>query len=373
MRRTQDSNMTDIVPKPEDNLSQNAKGPMRKPRNLVFICDGTLSSQTRGEETNAGHVWRLLEEYGQTDEQLYEYNAGIQGTGWRKWVNAASGMGVNVSICRGYAFLASHYQPGDRIFLLGFSRGAYAVRSLAGMIGSIGLLKSGYASERYVRLAFRYYEVGSNSMARRHFSQHRCHTDVPIEMLGIWDTVKSLGLPYPLLNRLAPMATEFHDDQLGAHIRHGYHALAIDEDRESYRPLLWSRSQDWEGRLEQVWFPGAHGDVGGEVRTYPAARPLANISLNWMLRRARMCSLHLPEDWAERFPENPAAPMMGCRSGIARFFLLRKPRRVGHRDGERVHGSVQARRDAVPRYKPRARGLADLAVDEQADEPAPLG
>ncbi len=358
--------MTDVVSKSGADCSQNASAPLRGPRNLVFICDGTLSSQTRGEETNAGQIWRLLAEYGQTEGQRFEYDPGIQGDGWRKWVNAASGMGVNVSICRGYAFLASHYQPGDRIFLLGFSRGAYAVRSLAGMIGSIGLLKSTYATERYVRLAFRYYEVGSNSMARRHFSQHRCHPDVPIEMLGIWDTVKSLGLPYPLLNRLAPMATEFHDDQLGSHIRHGYHALAIDEDRTSYAPMLWSRSRDWEGRLEQVWFPGAHGDIGGEVRTFPAARPLANISLNWMLRRARMCNMHLPSDWARRFPEDPAAPMMGCRSGIARLFFLRKPRRVGHRDGETVHSSVQTRRDALPKYKPRARGLAGPALEEEA-------
>lgn len=343
-----------------------ADSDVRSPRNLVFICDGTLSSQSEGEETNAGQVWRLLAEYGQTDDQVYEYDPGIQGVGWRRWLNAASGTGVNFSICRGYAFLASHYQPGDRIFLIGFSRGAYAVRSLAGMIGSIGLLKGIYASERYVRLAFRYYEVGSNSMARRHFSQHRCHADVQIEMLGIWDTVKSLGLPYPLLNRLAPMATEFHDDQLGRHIRHGYHALAIDEDRTSYQPLLWSRSPDWEGRLEQVWFPGAHGDVGGEVRTFPAARPLANLSLNWMLRRARQCSLHLPDDWADRFSENPAAPMMGCRSGIARLFLFRRPRRVGHRDGESVHRSVEARREALQNYRPRARGLAETTVEDPA-------
>lgn len=336
----------------------------RAPRNLVFICDGTLSSQSEGEETNAGQVWRLLAEHGQTEDQLYEYDPGIQGVGWRRWLNAASGMGVNYSISRGYAFLASNYRPGDRIFLIGFSRGAYAVRSLAGMIGNIGLLKDIYASERYVRLAFRYYEVGSNSMARRHFSQHRCYTDVEIEMLGIWDTVKSLGLPYPLLNRLAPMATEFHDDQLGRHIRHGYHALAIDEDRTSYQPLLWSRSPDWQGRLEQVWFPGAHGDVGGEVRTFPAARPLANLSLNWMLQRAHQRNLRLPDGWADRFRENPGAPMMGCRSGIARLFFFRRPRRVGHRDGESVHWSVQARREAVPKYRPQARGLAQTTLHD---------
>ena len=234
-----------------------------QPRNLVFMCDGTWSSLAATEATNLGNLWRMVGEVG-NQGQVAAYDRGIQGTGWRRWLNAASGLGVNMSICRGYGFLASNYRPGDRIFLFGYSRGAYAVRSLAGMIGRIGLLKAQYATERHVRLAFRYYEVGSNSMARRHFSAHRCHGDVQIEMLGIWDTVKSLGLPYPLLNRLAPMATEFHDDQLGAHIRHGYHALAIDEDRTSFRPLLWNRSPAWQGRLGTV-------EIHREFNTAPAA------------------------------------------------------------------------------------------------------
>jgi uncharacterized protein (DUF2235 family) len=323
------------------------------PRNLIFLCDGTLSSIAEGQETNLGLVYRLLSSMGQSASQRYEYDRGVQGTGWRKWVNAASGLGINLSICRGYAFLANHYRPGDRIFLLGFSRGAYAVRSLAGMIGRIGLIKRQYATERYVRLAFRFYEVGSNSMARQHFSAHRCHENVAIDMLGIWDTVKSLGLPYPLINRLAPMVTEFHDDQLGWHIKHGYHAIAIDEDRRSYKPLLWRLSPDWQGRVEQAWFPGAHADVGGEVRSDPRARPLSNISLNWMLRRAQRHGLHLPSGWEDQFPEDTTAPMLGCRTGIARFFLFRDPRKIGGGDGETIHLSIRDRIRSVQGYQPR--------------------
>jgi len=324
-----------------------------EPRNLVFVCDGTLSSIAAGEETNAGRLYRLLEEQGVTSDQFIRYDPGVQGKGWRKWLNAASGIGVNLSICRGYDFLSSHYRPGDRIYLFGYSRGAYAVRSLAGMIGQVGLLRRGYASQRYVRLAFRFYEANSNSPARQAFSRYRCHDGVKIEMLGVWDTVKSLGLPYPLLNRLAPMATEFHDDRLGPHIRHGYHALGIDEDRTSFRPILWNRSADWQGRLEQTWFPGAHGDVGGEVRTVPAARPLANLSLNWMLRRAARCGLQLPDDWPTRFSEDAAAPMMGSHSGIGMFFLFRSRRRVGGADGETIHLSIRERMTSVSHYHPR--------------------
>ncbi len=326
----------------------------RSPRNLLFVCDGTLSSLRRGEETNAGLLYRLASETGQSEIQRYEYDRGVQGSGFRKWVNAASGKGINHSIRRGYAFLASHYRPGDRIFLIGFSRGAYAVRSLAGMIGHIGLLHRNYATERHVRLAFRFYEVSSNSPARRMFSERRCHQGVEIEMLGVWDTVKSLGLPYPLLNRLAPMATEFHDDRLAPHIRHGYHALAIDEDRSSYRPRLWRYSREWQGRLEQAWFPGSHADIGGEVRSRRAARGLSNIPLNWILRRAERHGLKLPESWQERFPEDAAAPMIGCRTGIARFFVMREPRQVGGSDGETLHLSIRERMAALPRYRARA-------------------
>ena len=324
-------------------------------RNLVFVCDGTLSSIRAGEETNAGLLFRLISRLGQEPGQIVRYDPGVQGTGWRKWLNAASGQGVNRSIKAGYAFLAQHWRPKDRIFLFGYSRGAYAVRSLAGMIGGVGLLRPEYARPRYVDLAFRFYEVGSNSPARRHFSRHRCHETVQIEMLGVWDTVKSLGLPYPLLNRLAPMATEFHDHRLADHILHGYHALAIDETRTSYSPILWELSHDWNGRLEQFWFPGAHGDVGGEVRTYRQARPLSNLSLNWMLRRAAGCGLMLPDGWESAFPEDVTAPMMGPNLGIGKFFLLRRRRLVGTGDGEAIHLSVRERMTAKPRYRPRGR------------------
>ena len=333
------------------------------PRNLVFVCDGTLSSLRAGEETNAGQLYRFISRLGADSRQLVRYDPGVQGTGWRKWVNAASGHGINRSIRNGYAFLAQNYRPGDRIFLFGYSRGAFAARSLAGMIGRVGLLQPQYSGPRYVDLAFRFYQIGSDSPARRHFSQNRCQPPVQIEMLGIWDTVKSLGLPYPLLNRLAPMATEFHDDQLAPHIQHGYHALAIDEDRTSYTPILWRRSPDWQGRLEQVWFPGCHSDVGGEVRGVPEARPLGNISLNWMLIRADRHGLVLPDGWQTHFPEDPGAPMIGSWRGTSALFLLRARRQVGMADGETVHLSIRERMAALPKYKPHDRLTAPESGD----------
>jgi len=282
----------------------------------------------------------------------------VQGQGLAKWFNAATGMGINLSICRGYSFLASRYRPGDRIFLFGYSRGAYAVRSLAGMIGALGLLRHDKATERNIRQAFRLYERNGalrGSAVWADFTGPRCHRDVSIEMLGVWDTVRALGLPFPVLSRLGRMAAEFHDHALGPHIRHGYQALAIDEDRTAFAPILWQRSADWRGRLEQAWFPGAHGDVGGEVRVRPQARRLANIPLNWMLRRAERHGLVLPEGWQARFPEDPSAPALGSRSGIGRLFLFRQPRATGAGDGEILDLSIRDRMAALPGYRPVGR------------------
>jgi len=106
---------------------------------------------------------------------------------------------------------------------------SYAVRSLAGLIDRMGLLHRRHATERRILRVFRYYEAEQRSEQAENFSRKFCHNDVEIEMLGIWDCVKALGLPYPILSYFAPMATEFHDDALGPHVRNGFHALAIDE------------------------------------------------------------------------------------------------------------------------------------------------
>lgn len=331
--------------------------PQRPTRTHVFIIDGTMSRLHDGHETNAGLLYKLLREMGQRVDQSFAYDPGVQGEGPRKWLTAAAGLGINLSIEQGYAVLASRYEPGDRIMLFGFSRGAYAVRSLAGFISNIGLLKRQHATHRRVVRAFRYYEADYPTEHSRQFSDKFCHEHVPIEMVGVWDTVGALGLPYPILTRIAPMATEFHNHHLGHNVRHAYHALALDETRTAYSPILWEPERGWEGVLEQVWFPGAHADIGGQVARFGAARPLSNIPLRWMLDRAVACGLRLPEDWQARFPTDPSAPMVGDRRDIGRLFLLRRPRVVEAGEGHVLHASVAHRRELLPRYRPRAQGV----------------
>lgn len=343
----------------------------RPPRTHVFIIDGTLSSLEEGEESNAGLLYKLLSESGPTARQTVGYNAGVQADGFMKWVHIAAGTGINISILEGYSALASRYEPGDNIMLFGFSRGAYAVRSLAGFIGRVGLIRREQATERRIHRAFRYYESDPTNAPARAFADTYCHDTAPIQVLGVWDTVRALGLPYPILNRLAPMATEFHDHHLSPSTRNAFHALAIDENRASYAPLPWTMQPGAPNHVEQAWFPGAHADVGGHVSKFGKCRPLSNIPLVWMLDRAQSCGLELPEDWRDRFPCDPGAPMHGPYRGSARMFVDRKPREVGLCASEYIHESVRQRQQLLPRYRPRAIIKGPQTTEQMQSSEAP--
>ena len=326
-------------------------------RTHVFIIDGTLSRFEEGRETNAGLLYKLLRDQGPLRDQTYGYDSGVQGMGLTKWLDVLMGQGINDSILNAYATLASRYRSGDRIMLFGYSRGAYAVRSLAGFIGRVGLLSHEHATESKTIQAFRHYEAEKLTLSGRKFANMFCHANVPIEMVGIWDTVRALGLPYPILARLAPMATAFHNDELGPTIRNGFHALAIDEDRVAYEPVVWKKAEGWMGRMEQAWFAGAHADIGGNIWAKPQARALSNIPFRWIIEHAQFCGLILPDGWRDKFPTDPAAPMLGNNNGNGRLFRTRMPRRIGAGFGEYIHASVNDRERLLPGYAPLARRL----------------
>ncbi|MDV4146029.1 DUF2235 domain-containing protein [Shimia sp. FJ5] len=317
--------------------------PRRGPQTHVIILDGTMSTLDPGHETNAGLTYRLLQEMGGAVSIYYE--AGVQWANWRTTLDVMMGRGLNGQIRRAYGFLASRYRPGDRVFLMGYSRGAFAVRSLAGIIDRVGLLRAGCATERNVRQAYRLYEGNPEGDAARAFAAHYCHDAVAIEMVGVWDTVKALGLRLPLLWRLTEERHAFHSHALGPSVLHGFHALGLDETREVFAPVLWKSRADWPGHAEQVWFRGTHGDVGGQLGGMEAARPLANIPLVWMLEKAESCGLPLPENWRSRFPCDPTAPSVGTWQGWGKLFLFRRKRSVGLDPSEHVHATAAAALD----------------------------
>ena len=263
----------------------------------VLILDGTMSTLHDGCESNAGLTYKLLSQAEGANLSIY-YEAGPQWHDWRNTLDVIMGRGINRQIRRAYGYLASRYREGDKILLLGYSRGAFAVRSLAGVIDRMGLLCPEHATERNIRTAYRHYQCSPGGEVAQVFRTAYCR-DVEIEMVGVWDTVKALGLRLPLLWKWTERAHAFHDHRLGHSIKHGYHALALHETRQAFAPEMWESPVGFEGKVEQVWFRGSHGDIGGQLNGFDGSRPLSNIPLVWMLDRAEACGLILPDGWRQ--------------------------------------------------------------------------
>ena len=310
--------------------------PGRGYRKLVIILDGTLSQLEPGCETNAGLAAKLLKEQAGDDVVIY-YEAGLQWSDWRDTLAIMTGHGINEQIRRAYGWLASHYRQGDRIYLMGYSRGAYAARSLAGVIGRVGLVRRHDATERNLREAFRLYCAPERVGAARAFAAAHCHGPTQVECVAVWDTVKALGVRLPLVWMLTNRLHRFHDHRLGEHVRAGYHALALHETRRAYAPVLWETRPEWRGTLEQVWFRGTHGDVGGQLGGRQASRPLSNIPFVWLMEKLELSGIHLPRGWQEEYALDPEAPSIGHWAGWSKFFWNRWPRRVGVDASEAVH------------------------------------
>lgn len=309
----------------------------------VILLDGTMSTLDVGDETNIGLIYKLLAEAAESQNIGIYYEAGNQWSDWSKTLDIIEGRGINRQIQRVYGWLASRYRPGDRIFLLGYSRGAYAARSLAGVIDRVGLVRTDCATERMIREAYRHYQFDTDARVAAEFAREFCHAEVPIEMIGVFDTVKSLGFRAPFVWKWEEVKHAFHHHSLGKGVRHGFHALALDENREAFNPVLWDCPTDHSGVVEQVWFRGSHGDIGGQLSGFDVARPLANIPLVWMIEKLEACAMPLPEDWRVRFPLDPDARSVGTLRGWGKYFLARKRRVVGQDPSEVLHASAVGR------------------------------
>lgn len=251
---------------------------------IFVFCDGTWNTpdqQDQGHESPT-NVYKLFLNVLETSSQFRFYDAGV-GTdgGLDSITGGAFGKGLFENIRQAYLFIVEHFQPGDRIFLFGFSRGAYTVRSLAGMIGALGIVREEHQNQ--VERAYRHYRQDyDNPDVLDLFAKQFSHRERSIEFVGVWDTVGALGIPLRSLNWLTASKYEFHNTKLGEHIRHAYHALAIDEKRRQFEPVLWQQRQLAPGqKVEQRWFIGAHSNVGGGYRD----SRLSDISLNWMTQK----------------------------------------------------------------------------------------
>jgi uncharacterized protein (DUF2235 family) len=266
-------------------------------KHIIICSDGTWNSPDQTDEgvISPTNVFKLAlavaPEAADGRRQLRYYDEGV-GTHWYDRIRGGlSGWGISRNILEGYRFLMANYEEGDEIFLFGFSRGAYTVRSLAGLLRNSGLL---HTRNRYMLDdAYRLYrrrdpESHPRSMESEIF-RRTYSREVRVHFIGVWDTVGALGIPstnFDIFNKI--LNIEFHDVDLSSRINNAFQALAIDERRRAFEPSIW-RKQDGVccQRLEQVWFSGVHSNVGGGYRD----TGLSDIALRWMMDRAGECGL----------------------------------------------------------------------------------
>ena len=202
-------------------------------------------------------------------EHIVYYERGVGTGAFDRFRGGAFGEGLTQNIRHAYKFLSFWYEPGDEIFIYGFSRGAYTARSIVGYLGSAGLLRRDNCNEELEALAWRYYRTPPNDRMpadwRRLTDNAHDRAELRVKLLGVFDTVGSLGIPAAIAWRLNRNENGFHDVELSSITDVNLHAVAIDEHRWPFQATLWRQPpfKKSDAKVEQVWFSGAHSDVGG--------------------------------------------------------------------------------------------------------------
>jgi len=300
-----------------------------------------------------------------------------------KVLGGVFGVGVIARIVRGYTFISRHYQPGDEIHILGFSRGAYTARALAGMIARVGLLnpekydvndkeeayRRGVAAwnkskgitlsgnSGVTKLANRFIDFIESFIARDKLSDSDLIPNVPVKSVGVWDTVGSMGVPLYLKDKRYDVF-HFTDTKLSDKVEKGFHAMAIDELRLDFPVTKW----DKRAGIEQVWFVGAHADVGGGYKESESR--LSDVALQWMMNKVSGAGVRLA---------TPLTRVPDCNCSMQNIhkpwdkppfkFLVKSPRGPGLDDV--FHSSVVERWKNDSTYRPEALSFVTASNVEQ--------
>ena len=304
---------------------------MTNPRNIVVGLDGTWNEPERKPDgtvtgTNVVKFLSALSKRG----QLQHYESGAGTRAWELLPGGIYGYGLDKRILGAYRFLRRCYNDGkprenNRLFIVGFSRGAYAARRLAGLLAHSGVPVNASDVER----GWQMYQNRDTASADAMKAQGR-YFDVEIEMVGIWDTVKATNDP------------DYDDNELSANVIAGYHAMAVDECRRFFPILRWND----DPRVREMWFSGSHSDVGGGC----VAMDLSDVALSWMLHCGVRHGLKFKKSYIDRHVK-PKVPghVHDCFTGIW------KPYGKSDRPittGCDVHASVQEQLTASPDYSP---------------------
>ena len=316
-------------------------------KNIVICSDGT-GNEFGENNTNVVEAYSICKK---TSAQVVFYDPGVGTGSWeytegqgpgeeslRSLSDQITGNGLQNNVNDAYKFLMETYEDGDRIYLFGFSRGAFTVRSLAGMLYKVGLLPA--ENDNLIPYAAKLYNIEGNIEIAHGFREtfsRRC----PVHFVGVWDTVASL-----VMNA----GKRWHSHALNPEVKFAYHALSIDEKRRDFPPCLWLEGPNdvAPGQIiEQVWFAGVHSDVGG----WYEERGLANISLHWMLTKASSRGLKIDRSELGARQPDPHDTIHNSFKGIWRI-RGRHARKIP--SGSRVHASVfERKRRRSNNYKPK--------------------
>lgn len=308
-------------------------------KRIVVASDGTWNSPEDEQPTNVLRLARAVAPVAADGiRQVVFYDWGV-GSDRKKFAGGISGVGIDKNIMDCYRFIVQNYAPDDELYFFGFSRGAYTVRSLAGMIRNCGILTRDYA--HLIPKAFELYRQRGTSSApdekkAKGLRAKYCVADKSdIKFVGVWDTVGTLGIPFSFWGMLDNQDEYlFHDTSPSRIVKCARHALSVDESREDFEPVLWDEEKDID--LKQVWFSGVHCDIGGGYKKHG----LADIACEWLLREAGNMHLDVEPHLMTALTPEPTGEQHSEYKGL---YKLRGKVEREIPSGSRIHISIKHR------------------------------
>lgn len=343
-------------------------------KNIVLCSDGTGNTAIKARGTNVFKLYEAVDIQGHKCDQVltpqvafYDDGVGTSRLAPVKLIGEAFGYGFAKNVRDLYTELVHVYEPGDHIYLFGFSRGAYTVRALSGLIQCCGILNIkniGEASlkkrvkqcwKNFRKKAFkrvsdseRHHNQStddSNALDRGQYESYEEAYEASIEFVGVWDTVGAVGMPFEelrdLFNWIYPM--RFSELTPSSRIKRACHALSIDDDRRTFYPELWNEKGIRATQVDQVWFAGVHSNVGGGY----VKHGMSLVALDWMMAEAERCGLRFIDADREyvRTHQDVHDELYDARAGLGTYYRW-EPRdivklcRAHHMKYPKIHVSV---------------------------------
>lgn len=248
-------------------------------KNIIVLMDGTWDNLDDKALSNVAKLKDLLIQDNTRQIVYYDDGVGANELGVSKLIDGATGLGIDDKVIQGYQFIMQNFNSNDNICLLGFSRGAYTVRYIADFIAHMGLLKiqdNETSSQQFQRINNYFNQYKQIRYAADTQINLAIANPCIINMVGVWDTVGALGIPFSAFAQFNKELYEFQDNTLHNNVLNGYQALAIDEKRQDFQPSLWGARTG----VTQIWFSGVHADIGGGYTECG----LSDITLSWMIK-----------------------------------------------------------------------------------------